>query len=446
MSNNRRYAWFALFILFVINTVNFFDRLVIGAVGEPIRKEFGLSDASLGLLSTAFTLLYAFVGLPFGRLADKISRRKILSIGVFVWSLLTAASGLAQNFWQLFALRLGIGVGEASCAPAATSLIGDLFPAEKRARAMSIFMLGLPIGIALSFAVSGSVAQAYGWRAAFFVAGIPGILLAAAALLIREPIRGSSETAGAEPNTHKGSPYRLVLASPTMLWLILSGAIHNFCLYALSSFMTPYLMRFHGLEIRDASLIAMLVNGIFTLPGLLLGGVVGDGAKRFRPDGGLLVVAAATLLSVPLFVAAVMAESEQTTLFLVTMGGAFALMYFYYSVTYATIADITPPENRGTAMSIYFMAMYLLGGALGPYVVGMASDYFTRKAAAAAGVIELSTVALEPFRAAGLRSAMYIVPVLCIVLAAIMFAASRAVRKDDQKVNGSVRESATPEL
>lgn len=446
MSNNRRYAWFALFILFAINTVNFFDRLVIGAVGEPIRKEFGLSDASLGLLSTAFTLLYAFVGLPFGRLADKISRRKILSIGVFVWSLLTAASGLAQNFWQLFALRLGIGVGEASCAPAATSLISDLFPAEKRARAMSIFMLGLPIGIALSFAVSGSVAQAYGWRAAFFVAGIPGVLLAVAALLIREPIRGASETLGAETYTREGSPYRRVLASPTMRWLILSGAIHNFCLYALSSFMTPYLMRFHGLEIRDASLIAMLVNGIFTLPGLLLGGIVGDGAKRFRPDGGLLVVAAATLLSVPLFLAAMMAESGQTTLFLVTMGGAFALMYFYYSVTYATIADITPPENRGTAMSIYFMAMYLLGGALGPYVVGMASDYFTRKAAAAAGVIELSTVALEPFRAAGLRSAMYIVPVLCIVLAAIMFAASRAVRKDDQKVNGSVRESATPEL
>lgn len=436
MSNNRRYAWFALFILFAINTVNFFDRLVIGAVGEPIRKEFGLSDASLGLLSTAFTLLYAFVGLPFGRLADKISRRKILSIGVFFWSLLTAASGLAQNFWQLFALRLGIGVGEASCAPAATSLIGDFFPAEKRARAMSIFMLGLPIGIALSFAVSGSVAQAYGWRAAFFVAGIPGVLLAAAALLIREPIRGSSETTRAEPNSREGSPYRRVLASPTMRWLILSGAIHNFCLYALSSFMTPYLMRFHGLEIRDASLIAMLVNGVFTLPGLLLGGIVGDGAKRLRQDGGLLVVAAATLLSVPLFVAAVMAESGQTTLFLVTMGGAFALMYFYYSVTYATIADISPPENRGTAMAIYFMAMYLLGGALGPYVVGMASDYFTRKAAAAAGVIELTTVALEPFRAAGLRSAMYIVPVLCIVLAGIMFAASRAVSKDVEKING----------
>jgi MFS family permease len=198
----------------------------------------------------------------------------------------------------------------------------------------------------------------------------------------------------------------------------------------LSSFMTPYLMRFHGLEIRDASLIAMLVNGIFTLPGLLLGGIVGDGAKRFRADGGLLVVTAATLLSVPLFLAAVMAESGQTTLFLVTMGGAFALMYFYYSVTYATIADITPPENRGTAMAIYFMAMYLLGGALGPYVVGMASDYFTRKAAAAAGVVNLSTAALEPFRASGLRSAMYIVPVLCIALAAIMFAASRTEREE----------------
>ena len=223
-------------VLFAINAMNFFDRLVIGAVGEPIRLEYGLDDKMLGLLSTAFTLVYAVVGLPFGRIADRLSRKRILSIGVFAWSLLTGLSGVAQSFWQIFTARLGVGIAEASCAPAATSLIGDLFPPEKRARAMSIFMLGLPIGIALSFAVSGAVAKQYGWRAAFLVAGIPGLILAAASLFIREPERGSSDKAGIDKTSFSGSPFRKIVASPTMRWLIISGAIHNFSLYALSFF------------------------------------------------------------------------------------------------------------------------------------------------------------------------------------------------------------------
>ena len=133
MSVHRSNAWFALWVLFAINAINFFDRQILGAVGEPIRKEWGLSDSTLGALGTAFTLLYAFVGVPFGRLTDKAKRTWILSAGVFVWSLMTVASGFARNFWQLFVFRLGVGVGEASCAPAATSLIGDLFPASRRA-------------------------------------------------------------------------------------------------------------------------------------------------------------------------------------------------------------------------------------------------------------------------------------------------------------------------
>lgn len=438
-------AWFALIILFLINTVNFFDRLIIGALGEPIRKEFALSDASLGLLSTAFTLLYAFVGIPFGRLADKFSRKKILSAGVFVWSLLTAASGIAQNFWQLFALRLGVGVGEASCAPAATSLIGDMFPAEKRGKAMSIFMLGLPIGIALSFALSGTIAQAYGWRAAFFVAGVPGLLLAVAALFIREPLRGASESGGIGTRTREGSPYLLILASPTIRWLIISGILHNFALYALSSFMTPYLMRYFGLEIREASFIAMLINGVFTLPGLLLGGFVGDAAKRWRPNGALLVVTIAVLLAAPFFYFSLTVHSTEVFPFTFHMGIAFALMYFYYAIVYSTIHDVTEPSLRGTAMSIYFLAMYLLGGALGPYVVGLISDYFTRQAAIAAGVTEFSAAALEPFKAAGLHSAMYIVPVLCVILAGVLYASSRTVKSDTEKLSAWIRSSASDE-
>lgn len=410
--------------------MNFFDRQILGAVGEPIRKEFELSDASLGLLGTAFTLLYAFVGVPLGVLADKIGRKGILSAGVFVWSLLTVGSGLAQNFWQIFVLRLGVGVGEASCAPAATSLIGDLFPASRRAKALAIFMLGLPVGVALSFAVSGTVAKQYGWRAAFLVAGIPGILCAIAVLFIHEPKRGSSEIHDIGSTVRKGSPYLNVLKSRTMRWIILSGAVHNFNMYAIGAFITPFLMRYHGLDIQQANFVSMLVYGVMGAPGLLLGGFIGDWAMNRRKDGRMLLGAGAILLSVPTVYLALNTSRGSTTLFLILMGAACALMYFYYSTVYSTIQDVTEPASRGTAMAVYFLAMYVLGASLGPYATGILSDFFTKRAATLASVTDLSQAALEPFRAEGLHTAMYVIPILGIILTVVLLAGSRTVARE----------------
>jgi MFS family permease len=440
--NNKQAAWYALAVLFLINALNFFDRQIIGAVGEPIRKEFGLSDSALGALNTAFTLLYAFVGLPLGTLADKVSRKKILAVGVFLWSLMTAASGLARNFWQIFAMRLGVGVGEATCAPAATSLISDYFQTEKRAKAMSIFMLGLPVGLALSFAVSGAVAKNYGWRAAFLVAGLPGLLCVLAVLFIREPARGAVEAVNVGVRKRAGSAYKLILSSPTMIWLILSGALHNFNMYALGGFITPYLMRHHNLDIAQANYVAMIVYGLLGAPGLLLGGFIGDWAKRRRPDGALLIATLAILLSVPFFFFSIGIASGEYIAFSALIGASCALMYFYYSIVYSTIADVTEPALRGTAMAVYFLAMYLLGASLGPYIVGLISDYFTQQAAAAAGVTEFTAKTLEPFRGAGLRSAMYLVPVLSTLLMLVLFAASRTVKKDVEKIRSWMRENS----
>ncbi len=443
MNEKKSAVWFALFVLFAINTMNFFDRQILGAIGELVRKEFGLSDSALGALGTAFTLLYAFVGVPLGRLADKIGRKSILSAGVFVWSLLTVGSGLAQNFWQIFALRLGVGVGEASCAPAATSLIGDLFPASWRAKALSLFMLGLPVGIALSFAVSGTIAKDYGWRAAFFVAGIPGILCAIAVLFIKEPMRGAAETHDIGAQKREGSPYKLILASPTMRWLIISGAIHNFNMYAIGAFITPFLMRYHGENIQSANFVSMIVYGLMGAPGLLIGGFIGDIVMKKRKNGRMLVGATAILCSIPFLYFALTQPKGATMAFLVLMGIGCALMYFYYSTVYSTIQDIVEPSLRGTAMAVYFFAMYVLGASLGPYATGVLSDFFTKRAANLAGITDFSQTALEPFRAEGLHTAMYAIPILSVLLAIVLFAASRTVTKDIEKLQSWMREVKT---
>ncbi|MBM4320984.1 MAG: MFS transporter, partial [Deltaproteobacteria bacterium] len=288
-----------LILLLCINTVNFFDRQVLPAVTEPLRHEWGLTDTQIGWLGTAFTLLYAVVGLPLGRLADQRRRTRLLALGVALWSALTFASGLCRNFVSLFAARLGVGVGEAACAPTAASLIGDLFPPLERARAMSVFMLGLPAGLALSYVVSGAIAQHFGWRYAFFVAGMPGLFLAMLIWRAREPARGWAEAVPVGAARRPGSPYIVVLGLPTMWIVIVSGALHNFNLYGISAFLPALLTRYHGESVQSAGVFSGLIIGAMGAVGMLAGGWLGDAAMRRRADGRMLVAAASLLLSAP---------------------------------------------------------------------------------------------------------------------------------------------------
>ena len=245
-------ASYALFVLFAINLLNFFDRQLPGALAEPIRKEFHLSDTALGVLGTIALLMYALVGLPLGRLADRWYRTRLIAIGTGVWSLLTGASGLAQSYSQLFISRLGVGLGEATCAPAGQSLIGDLYPPHQRARAMGVFMLGLPAGMFLAYFSAGAIGAAI--RLAqrhFYSPACPVCCLRGLALRMPEPVRGaldgrSSATAAAAVE----APFRAVLRLPTMWWIILSGIFHNFNMYAINAFQTPFLQRFHDMGLK----------------------------------------------------------------------------------------------------------------------------------------------------------------------------------------------------
>lgn len=437
--SKRREAIFALAVLFGINTINFFDRQILAAVNEPIRQQWNLGDGAMGLIATAFTLIYAAVGVPLGRWADRGSRTRILGLGVAFWSLFTAASGMAWSYASLFVARIGVGVGEASCSPAANSLIGDLFPPSQRARAISIFMLGLPVGIFLCFWLSGMIVEVAvpyvgrenAWKMPFFVATVPGLLLAGLAWRIREPARGATEVlAGRHPTGP--SPWRRLLSIPTLWWIILSGALHNFNGYAVNAFLPAYLGRYHGVGLRQANTITAIVLGAVGVIGLLGGGVLADWARRRSPRGRMLVGSLSLVVLTPCLYLALRLPAGSITPFMLLMGIGWTFFFVYYVTVYPTVQDVVEPELRGTAMAIYFFAMYVLGGAFGTSALGFLSDHFARRAMVEAGAQSLS----ELHRAVGLHDALLVVPVISLLLALILFAGSRTVARDMMRQSG----------
>lgn len=423
-------ARYALAVLFGINLMNFFDRQVAGALGEPIRTEFGLNDMQLGLIATVFTLVYAFVGVPIGRLTDTWSRKRLIALGVTFWSLFTAASGFAWNFTSFLLTRIGVGVGEASCAPASQSLIGDLYPPERRARAMAIFMLGLPLGLFAAYLLSGAIGEAWGWRAAFFVACIPGIMLAILALFIREPPRGATEHQLAAGPADGRSPYASVLRIRTMGWIILSGLLFNFNMYAINTFQTPFLQRFHELGLQQANNFSAVSLGLAGVVGLFLGGWLGDRVRGRFANGRLLLAALALALVAPCVFLALQRPAGSVVSFATYMSMATALTFVYYSTVYSAIQDVVVPQLRGTAVAIYFFAMYVLGASFGSTLMGALSDYFAAQAMHAAGAVEL----LPQFRASGLHKAMYAIPVLAILCSLSLLGAARTVGADMRRM------------
>jgi len=413
----------SLAVLFAINILNFYDRQVLGALLEPIRREFHLNDTQLGALGTLPIVLYALVGLPFGRLADSRSRKWLLAAGVAMWASLTGAGALAKSYFMLLVSRAGVFVGEASCAPAATSWIGDLFPAGRRARALAWFMLGVPLGGALSYAVSGPVAQAWGWRAALVAAALPAVVLIPWLLKLEEPARGASE---ARPAPVSGGSAWSVLGIPTMWWIIASGALVNFNLYALATFFPAFLTRYHHLSVGQAGLWTGVGYAAAGVLGGTAAGAWGDRVIHQRQDGRMLSAAVAALGAAPLALIGIRQEPGMAAASIVFMMAAYGCLNMYYGLVYSSIQDIVAPALRGTAMAVYFLTMYLCGASFGPLLTGRLSDYLARRAAEGAGAAATG----EAFRAIGLHHAMYVIPVLSVGLALVLWAGSRTVAAD----------------
>lgn len=406
-----------LAVLFGLNFMNFYDRQVVGAIGERLRNDWQLSDGQLGALTTAFILLYAVVGVPLGRLADRSRRPLLLGAGAILWSGFTAVSALATGYASLFLCRMGVGVGEASCAPAANSLIGDLFPPERRARAISIFMLGLPLGLGASNAVSGFLIALTGsWRTALLVAAVPGVILGLLALRLPEPDRGGGAQLPA------GGAIRDILRIPTMWWIILSGALLNLNMYALGGFLVSFMVRYHGVEMGSANGLVSVVYGFGGGLGMLAGGWLGDRAARGGAEGRLRLAAGALLAAAPLALLALGQGRGAVAGFVLLMLPACFLHYFYYSTTYASIQEVVEPARRGTAMAVYFLAFYF-ATAIGLYLFGKLSD---RLAAAA----RIAGASAPEAAAAGLHGAMYVVPAIALLVALVLWMGSRTLPMD----------------
>jgi MFS family permease len=397
-----------LAVLFAVNLLNFYDRVAPGALAEPLRREFSLSDAQLGGLSTAFTLVYAVAGLPLGRLADRGSRKGLLAAGLALWSAMTALGAFAAGYFTLAASRLGVAVGEAACAPAATSWIGDLYPPERRARPLARFMLAVPIGVALSFVLTGAVAQAFGWRAALVAAAAPAVFLLPALLLLPEPPRAAS-------GGHSHATAISLLRIPAFRWIVVSGAALNFVMYVVSTFLPAFLSRWHGAGVAAAG----WWSGVAHLGGGLAGGVLAGWMGDRFPNRRLAAAALAAAAAAPLTFAAPLQPRGSIVAAIVLIAAGYGLLNMYYGLVYAALQDVVAPDRRGAAMALYFMAMYLCGASFGPLLTGRLSDHLAQAAAGGRPMNEL-------FRAAGLQQAMFVVPVLCLALAAVLYAGSRA--------------------
>lgn len=374
-AGTRRYV---LTILVIAYTFNFIDRQILGILVEPIRLELGVGDTAMGLLTgLAFAVFYTLMGIPIARYADRANRRNLIALAVGVWSLFTAAQGLAQNYWQLLAYRIGVGVGEAGCSPPAHSMLSDYYPANQRATALGIYSLGIPIGILFGFFVGGWMNEWFGWRVAFFVVGIPGIVLALVIrFTVQEPARGMSEQrATADPSAQQpaiGAVFRYLLARKSFIHMALGGGISAFVGYGLISWAAAFLARSHGMSSGEIGTWLGLIFGIPGGIGIVLGGRLADRFGERDARWYLWVVAVALLIAVPAGVGVFLSDSVTFALLFLII--PVMLGNFYQATTFAQTQTLVGIRMRSVAAAILLFVINIVGLAFGPSVVGMISD------------------------------------------------------------------------
>lgn len=388
------YTRYAVGLLLVIYIFNFLDRQVINILAEPIKRDLGLADWQIGLMSGfAFAIFYSVLGVPIARMAEHRSRPLIISGALLAWSGFTALCGTAQNFAQLCLWRIGVGVGEAGCTPPAHSLISDYTPREKRATALAIYSMGVPLGSLLGLALGGLIADHYGWRAAFFLVGAPGVILAVVATLTLKETRSriAVDMAAARAAQPSFKQAMALLATKRTFWLIaFAAAIKSFISYGLAAFTASFFLRNHaqdvaalaqGFGLKSVGFLGLsigLISGIFGAISSLAGGWIADKTAAKDPRNAMVAPALAVLVSVPVFMLAVSVDSVALALAILIL--PYLLNNLWYGPVYATTQGLVPVNMRATAAAILLFIINLVGLGLGPLFVGVISDLFAHGA------------------------------------------------------------------
>jgi len=411
----RGYARYVLAVMVGINFLNYMDRYVGAAASPLIQKEFHLDDSQVGILGSAFLLVYARAAVPFGYWADRGIRKTVVAAGVAIWSVATLFTGFARSFPQLFVSRAVLGIGEAGYYPAGTSLLSDYFPKEERGRVMSIWGAGSTFGIAVGFAGGGYIAEKFGWRSAFFFAAVPGILFALLAFGLREPLRGSAESIGrAVERIHEASLRNFLdlLRIRTLRATILSQTLLYFVL-ASNAFWLPILLtRRFNLSVGKAGLLAGVVLVVGGLIGTLAGGWIADRRAKTNPAAHLEVGIAGFLLGAVFITVALVAplNAGPIPVFVPAFLLAVACLYLYSGPFTAVAQNVVSPGLRASAVTMLLFVSHVFGDSHSTFDVGVISTHV-----------------------GSLQTALLITSPTLLVLAAIIAATGlRSVKRDVQ--------------
>ncbi|MFT4518457.1 MAG: MFS family permease [Halioglobus sp.] len=406
---------YALGLLTVVYTFNFVDRQLLAILQESIKLDLGLSDGQLGLLSGfAFAVFYVTAGIPIARFADRSNRRNIVAGSIFIWSFMTAISGYAQNFLQLLAARIGVGIGEAGGSPPSHSIISDIFPPEKRASALGIYSTGVNIGILFGFLLGGWLNEYFGWRVAFMVVGAPGILIA---IIVRftlaEPIRGLTEK---KEVSGEAPPFQVVmsalLGSRAFRHMAMGAALNAFVGYSIASWSASFFIRTHEMSTGELGTWLALISGVGGSIGVVVGGMIADKLAPTDKRWCMWVPAIAGVVAVPFLIPVYMVSSAYVALALSIVPGI--LQNVYLGTTIATTHALVGLRMRALSSAILFLILNIIGLGIGPTLIGMLSDF------------------LNPtFGAESLGKAMlYVLPIVMFWSACHFFLAAKTLRED----------------
>lgn len=423
---------YPLTILFLIYTLNFLDRQIVNILAEPIKQDLQLADWQLGSLTgLAFAIFYATLALPIARYAERHDRVMIISAATVVWSFFTALCGMAGNFLHLFLARIGVGVGEAGCTPASHSLISDYATREKRASALATFSLGIPVGSLLGMAVGGLVADSFGWRAAFLVVGVPGILLGVLAFFtLPEPRRSADKKIEIVPSPGLRDTLRELRRNRTYIRMIVAMSAMAFVTYGHYAFLGSFFLRNHesglaefsqqldnqfGLSLGPVGFMGLalgLVLGIFGAAGTWLGGQLTDRGVRTDVRAYATIPAVAAVLLPVAMVAPLIVSDVLVALLLLCI--PMVLQSIYYGPIFASVQSLVEPRTRATAAAILLFFANLIGLGLGPLSVGLLSDIFGHSMGSAEGI----------------RMALIVSAFVYLVAALAFFMARRTMQED----------------